>query len=71
MLIIISLLSLNKIIKIFIVDEINSWLNWILYSIKISIFTSIVLSVMFLLNKDFRSILKEIYHNFFKGVKND
>lgn len=71
MLIIISLLSLNKIIKIFIVNEINSWLNWILYSIKISIFTSIVLSVMFLLNKDFRSILKEIYHNFFKGVKND
>lgn len=70
-LIIISLLSLNKIIKIFIVDEINSWLNWILYSIKISIFTSIVLSIVFLLSKEFRSILKEIYYNFFKGVKND
>ena len=70
-LIIISLLSLNKIIKIFIVDEINSWLNWILYSIKISIFTSIVLSIVFLLSKEFRSILKEIYYNFFKGVKNE
>ena len=71
LLIIISLLSLNKIIRIFIVDEINSWLNWILYSIKISIFTSIILSVVFLLNKDFRNVLKEIYYNFFKGVKND
>lgn len=70
-LIIISLLSLNKIIKFFIVDEINSWLDWILYSIKISIITSIVLSVIFLLNKDFRTVLKEIYYNFFKGVKND
>ncbi|MEE1475926.1 lipopolysaccharide biosynthesis protein [Fusobacterium sp.] len=68
---VISLLSLNKIIKIFIVNEINSWLNWILYSIKISIITSIILIIVFLLNKDFRSILKEIYHNFFKGVKND
>ena len=70
-LIIISLLSLNKIIRFFIVNEINSWLNWVLYSIKISIFTSIVLSVVFLLNKDFRNVLKEIYYNFFKGVKND
>lgn len=71
MLIIISLLSLNKIIRFFIVNEINSWLDWILYSIKISIITSIVLSVIFLLNKDFRNVLKEIYYNFFKGVKND
>lgn len=70
-LIIISLLILNKIIKIFVVNEINSWLDWIFYSIKISIFTSTVLSVVFLLNKDFRNVLKEIYYNFFKGVKND
>lgn len=71
LLIIISLLSLNKIIKIFIVNEINNCLDWILYSIKISIFISIILSVIFLLNKDFRNVLKEIYYNFFKGVKND
>lgn len=58
-LIIISLLSLNKIIKGFLFSEINSWLDWILYSIKVSIFISIVLSVVFLLNKDFRNVLKE------------
>lgn len=58
-LVIVSLLSLNKIIKVFIVNEINSWLSWILYSIKISIFTSIVLIFIFLLSKDFKILLKE------------
>lgn len=58
-LIIVSLLSLNKIIRFFIVNEISSWLSWILYSIKISIVTSIGLILIFLLNRDFRNLLKE------------
>ena len=70
-LIIISLLILNKISRFFIVDEINSWLSWILYSTKIFIIVSIVLVVVFVLNKDFRNVLKEKYYNFFKGIKND
>lgn len=70
-LIIISLLSLSRVMKFFRVSEINNWLSWVLYSTKITITTIIVLINIFLLNKDFRNILKEIYYNFFKGVKND
>lgn len=66
-LIIISLLTLNKGIKFFIVNEINSWLSWLLYSIKILVFTSTVLVIIFLLNQNFRSILKENITTKMKG----
>lgn len=55
----ISLFCLNVITKPFIRENINSWLDWIIYATTISVITGAVLFMIFLLNKDFRSILKE------------
>ena len=55
----ISLVSLNFIIKPFIQENITSWLSWIIYAIKISSISLIVITLIFLLNKDFRNLLRE------------
>lgn len=57
-LLVISLLCLNKVTKSFIKEDINNWLEWIIYATTISMITGIVLFIIFLLNKDFRSIIK-------------
>ena len=54
-----SLLSLNFIIKPFIQENITSWLAWIIYATKISSISLIVITLIFLLNKDFRNLIKE------------
>ncbi len=38
--------------------NIKSWLDWIVYATTISVITGVVLFVVFLLNKDFRNIIK-------------
>lgn len=54
----ISLSCLNIATKPFIRENISSWLDWIIYAITISVITGVVLFIVFLLNKDFRSIIK-------------
>lgn len=58
-LVIISLLSLNFITKPFIQKNITSWLDWIIYAIKMSSISLLVITLVFLLNKDFRNLIKE------------
>ena len=58
-LVILSLGSLNFITKPFIQENITSWLSWIIYAIKISSISLIVITFIFLLNKDFRNLLRE------------
>lgn len=58
-LIIISLISLNFTIKPFIKENISSWLEWIIYAIKISSISLIVITLIFFINKDFRNLIKE------------
>lgn len=57
-LLIISLMCLKIITKSFIRENINSWLDWLIYATTISIITGVVLFIVFLLNKDFRNIIK-------------
>lgn len=57
-LLVISLLCLNIAIKPFIKENINNWLEWIIYATTISVITGVVLFIVFLLNKDFRNIIK-------------
>ena len=54
----ISLFGLNIITKPFIRGNINSWLDWMIYATTISIITGVVLFIVFLLNKEFRNIIK-------------
>ena len=56
---VISFIMLNFITKPFIEENINSWLDWVVYAIKISNISLIVITLIFLLNKDFRSLIKE------------
>lgn len=58
-LIIISLISLNFTIKPLIKENISSWLEWIIYAIKISSISLIVITLIFFINKDFRNLIKE------------
>ncbi|MCF2613236.1 lipopolysaccharide biosynthesis protein [Fusobacterium perfoetens] len=58
-LVIISLISLNFITKPFIQENITSWLSWIVYAVKISSISLIAITLIFLLNKNFRNLLKE------------
>lgn len=58
-LITISFWGLNFIIKSFIQENISSWIEWIIYAIKISSISLIVITIVFLLNKEFRNLLKE------------
>ena len=57
-LLIISLFCLNIVTKPFIKENINSWLEWIIYATTISTITGAVLFIVFLLNKDFKNIIK-------------
>lgn len=57
-LLLISLFCLNIVIKPFIRENINSWLDWIVYATTISVITGIVLFIVFLLNKEFRNVIK-------------
>lgn len=57
-LLVISLFFLNIATKPFIRENINSWLDWIVYATTISVITGIVLFIVFLLNKEFRKIIK-------------
>ena len=57
-LLVVSLLCLNIATKPFIGRNINSWLGWIIYATIISIITGVVLFIVFLLNKEFRNIIK-------------
>lgn len=57
-LLLISLFCLNTATKPFIRENINSWIDWIIYATTISVITGIVLFVVFLLNKEFRNIIK-------------
>lgn len=57
-LLLISLFWLNITTKPFIREEINSWLDWIVYATTISLITGVVLFIVFLLNKEFRDIIK-------------
>lgn len=58
-LIVLSLFILNLITKPFIVLEINGWIEWIIYAIKISSISGFVIFFIFLINKEFRNILRE------------
>ncbi len=55
----ISFTTLNFVTKPFIKENISSWLEWIIYAIKISSISLIAITLIFLLNKDFRNLLKE------------
>lgn len=57
-LLVISLFYLNIATKPFMRENINSWLDWIIYAITISVITGVILFVVFLLNKEFRNIIK-------------
>ena len=57
-LLIISLILLNIATKPFIRTNINTWIDWIIYATTISIITGVVLFIVFLLNKEFRSVIK-------------
>ena len=57
-LLIISLILLNIATKPFIKTDINTWIDWIIYATTISVITGVVLFVVFLLNKEFRNIIK-------------
>ena len=54
----ISLSCLNIVTEPFIRENISNWLDWIIYAITISIITGAVLFIVFLLNKEFRNIIK-------------
>lgn len=58
-LVLLSIGSLNILIKPFINNNINTWFSWILYAIKISSISFITIFIIFLLNKDFRLLLKK------------
>ena len=54
----ISLILLNIATKPFIRTDINTWIDWIIYATTISVITGVVLFIVFLLNKEFRNIIK-------------
>lgn len=57
-LLLISLFCLNIATKPFIRESINGWIDWIIYATTISGITGVVLFIVFLLNKEFRNIIK-------------
>ena len=57
-LLIISLVLLNIATKPFIRTNINTWIDWIIYATTISVITGGVLFIVFLLNKEFRNVIK-------------
>ena len=63
MLIIISLLSCNFILKFIPLRNVNSWLDWIIQGIVIGSITLVITFIIFLSNKDFRSNLEFLRRN--------
>ena len=62
-LIIISLLSCNFILKFIPLKNVNSWFDWIINGIIVGSITSIIIFIIFLSNKDFRDnilLLKKV-----------
>lgn len=57
-LLIISLILLNIATKPFIRTDINTWIDWVIYATTISVITGGVLFIVFLLNKEFRNVIK-------------
>ena len=57
-LLIISLILLNIATKPFIRTDINTWIDWIIYAITISVITGVALFIAFMSNKDFRNVIK-------------
>lgn len=57
-LLVISLALLNIATKPFIRTNINTWIDWVIYATTISIITGVVLFIVFLLNKEFRNVIK-------------
>lgn len=57
-LLIISLILLNIATKPFIRTDINTWIEWIIYATTISVITGVILFIAFLLNKEFRNVIK-------------
>ena len=60
---IISLRSCNFILKFIPLKDVNSWLDWIVQSIIVGSITLIIVFIIFLSNKDFRSNLEFIRRN--------
>lgn len=57
-LLMISLILLNIATKPFIRTDINTWIDWIIYAITISVITGVALFIAFMSNKDFRNVIK-------------
>lgn len=55
----VSLGILSVVTKPFLRTEINSWFEWIVYAAIISVISIVVLLIIFLLNKEYREIVKE------------
>lgn len=58
-LVVFSFLSVTFVIRLFSQKEIYSWIGWLVYAIKISVLSAVVVFLIFLLNKDFKDLLKE------------
>ena len=57
-LLVISLVLLNIATRPFIRTDIDTWTDWIIYATTISVITGGVLFIVFLLNKEFRNVIK-------------
>lgn len=57
--VILSILILEKIKVYFIVDEVFTWFMWIKYSTLVSIISGMIITMILILNRDFRLIIKE------------
>lgn len=53
-----SFFSLNFISNLFMSKEILFWKEWLIYGIKVFIISFLIITFIFLLNKDFRNIIK-------------
>lgn len=59
-LVIVSLMILNFMKKLFLQKNIYFWTDWIVYAIKISSISGIIMILIFLLNKDFRNLIRNL-----------
>lgn len=56
-----SLISLNYTINFFIRKNIDSWINWFIYAIEVSIVVLLIITIIFSINKYFRKGVREIF----------
>ena len=63
---IVFLLSDNFVLKYISLKTVTSWLEWIIQGSLVGSITVVVIFIIFLINRDFRNILKEVYNNFQK-----